>query len=125
MANNTNQNQKENINNPSPSIQPNSPNESTSNKFAAANQMLYGPFHGYPFTPYQPSAPHTTPANMTQYVPPPTISPLSPQPQLNLERFMFAVNQKLNKLDLLDDILTRVVAVEGHCERIDNEMSCI
>jgi len=47
-------------------------------------------------------------------LPPP--SPAFP----DLERFMSEVTNRLKKLDLLDDILSRLVNMETHCQTIDN-----
>jgi predicted transcriptional regulator len=46
------------------------------------------------------------------------ISPAFP----DLERFMSEVTNRLKKLDLLDDILSRLVNMETHCQTIENEI---
>lgn len=104
----------------------NTPDQSigSSNVLSAAHNTLYGAYQGYPFTPYnQPPAPHTTPAHiMTQQLQPiPSPPPIQTHPQLDI--FMNTVTEKLKKLDILDDILSRVVTMENHFNRMDNEMS--
>ena len=49
----------------------------TSNVYSAAHQTLYGAPPGYPFTPYEPPVPHTTPAHMVY-------SPLQQLPSMSL-----------------------------------------
>ena len=102
----------------------------TSNVYSAAHQTLYGSYPGYPFTPFQPPAPHTTPANMMQshhqQLPPAMMSTmplLTPSPYQytnpDLNKFMGEVTERLKKLDMLEDILKRVVSMETHCMKID------
>ena len=97
----------------------------TSNVYSAAHQTLYGAPPGYPLTPYQPPVPHTTPAHMIysplQQFPSMSLPPPSPAFP-DLERFMSEVTNRLKKLDLLDDILSRLVNMETHCQTIDNEI---
>ena len=103
----------------------------TSNMYSEAHQTLYGPISGYPFTPYQPPAPHTTPAPVlttgNQQIPSmpwPQTTPLTPlYPEL--DRFMNDVTNKLKKLDVLDDIHSRLISLESHCLKIDSEVSDI
>ena len=68
---------------------------------------------------------HTTPAHMV-YSPLqqlPTMSLPHPSPASpDLERCMSEVTNRLKKLDLLDDILSRLVNMETHCQTIDNEI---
>ncbi|CAG2254323.1 unnamed protein product [Mytilus edulis] len=98
------------------------------------HQTLYGSYPGYPFTPFQPPAPHTTPANMMQshhqQLPPAMMSTmplLTPSPYQytnpDLNKFMGEVTERLKKLDMLEDILKRVVSMETHCMKIDCEVS--
>ncbi|CAG2201838.1 unnamed protein product [Mytilus edulis] len=106
----------------------------TSNVYSAAHQTLYWTYPGYPFTPFQPPAPHTTPANMMQshhqQLPPAMMSTmplLTPSPYQytnpDLNKFMSEVTERLKKLDMLEDILKRVVSMETHCMKIDCEVS--
>ena len=71
------------------------------------------------------TVPHTTPAHMV-YSPlqqSPTMSLPHPSPAFpDLERCMSEVTHRLKKLDLLDDILSRLVNMETHCQTIDNEI---
>ena len=103
-------------------------NISTSNVLSAANNSLYGAttVQGYPFTPYMPPGPHTTPANMIPYQLQTLPSPSPTQPLYQsypqLECFMSNVTERLKKLDILDDILARVVYMEGQFKRIDSEL---
>ena len=105
------------------------------NVLSAAHNTLYGTYPGYPFTPYQPPAPHTTPAHVIpqqlQPIPSPSPPPITPLPvhahsaHPQLQAFMSNVTERLKKLDILDDILTRVVFMEGQFKRIDSELSDI
>lgn len=109
------------------------------NVLSAAHNTLYGTYPGYPFTPitpYQPPAPNTTPAHFIpqqlQPIPSPSPPPFTPLPvhthppaHPQLEAFMSNVTERLKKLDILDDILTRVVFMEGQFKRIDGELSDI
>lgn len=101
-----------------------------SSAFAEANQTLYG--YNYPttpytsLTPYQPQCPHPTPANPP---PPFTLPPPSPQNNIldrideRLNSFMIGVNQKLAKLDILDELNQRLSKIEKHCETVDKDIS--
>ncbi|XP_052068748.1 histone-lysine N-methyltransferase SETD2-like isoform X1 [Mytilus californianus] len=105
----------------------------TSNVYSAAHQTLYGTYPGYPFTPFQPPAPHTTPANLMQSNHQQLPAMLSTMPLLtpspyqytnpDLNKFMSEVTERLKKLDMLEDILQRVVSMETHCKKIDCEVS--
>jgi hypothetical protein len=52
-----------------------------------------------------------------------TLSPPSPAFP-DLERFMSEVTNRLKKLDLLDDILSRLVNMETHCQTIGITRRC-
>ncbi|CAC5399373.1 unnamed protein product [Mytilus coruscus] len=105
----------------------------TSNVYSAAHQTLYGTYPGYPFTPFQPQAPNTTPADMMQSNHQQLPAMLSTMPLLttspyqytnpDLNKFMSEVTERLKKLDMLEDILQRVVSMETHCKKIDFEVS--
>ncbi|CAC5376969.1 unnamed protein product [Mytilus coruscus] len=84
-----------------------------SNVYSAAHQTLYGTFPGYPFTPFQPPAPHTTPANMMQSNHQQLPAMLSIMPLLtpspyqytnpDLNKFMSEVTERLKKKGVPDD----------------------
>jgi hypothetical protein len=92
----------------------------TSYMYSEAHQILYGSFNGYPFTPYQPPSPHTTPAPVlttgNQQIPSmpwPQMTPLTPL-YPDIDRFMNDVTNKLKKLNVLDDIHSRLINLESH-----------
>ena len=89
----------------------------TSNMYSEAHQTLYGSFNGYLFTTYQPPSPHTTPAPVlttgNQQIPSmpwPQTTPLTPL-YFDLDRFMNDVTNKLKKLNVLDDIHSRLITL--------------
>ena len=55
-----------------------------------------------------------------QPIPSPSPHPLIYHPQI--DTFISTVTEKLEKLDILDDILSRLVAMENNFKRIDNEI---
>ncbi|CAG2199419.1 unnamed protein product [Mytilus edulis] len=97
----------------------------SSNVISTSRQILYGADNGYAFTPYHLQAPHTTPAQMghqTPSVPIPMMHPISTPPHPDLLMFMHEVREKLQKLDILEDILSRLVDMEEHCNKLDSEI---
>ena len=99
---------------------------SPSEMLAASNNILYGqpaiPHLSFN-TPVIPSAPNTTP--IQPRLPPPFLhqSPQSPQsiPQ-GLERYFNDINNKLSKLDLLDNIVQRLSGLENQYAGFQTQM---
>ncbi|CAG2212337.1 unnamed protein product [Mytilus edulis] len=96
----------------------------SSNVISTSRQILYGADNGYAFTPYHLQAPHTTPAQMGHQTPsvPIPMHPISTPPHPDLLMFMHEVREKLQKLDILEDILSRLVDMEEHCNKLDSEI---
>ncbi|CAC5368258.1 unnamed protein product [Mytilus coruscus] len=96
----------------------------SSNVISSSRQVFYGADNGNAFTPYHLQAPHTTPAQMGQQTPsvPIPMHSISTPPHPDLLQFMHEVREKLQKLDILEDIFSRLVDMEEHCHRLDSEI---
>ncbi|VDI00201.1 Hypothetical predicted protein [Mytilus galloprovincialis] len=96
----------------------------SSNVISSSRQVLYGANNGYAFTPYHLQAPHTTPAQTGHQTPsmPIPMHPISTPPHPDLIQFMHEVRIKLQKLDILENIFSRLVDMEEHCNKLDSEI---
>ncbi|CAC5396410.1 unnamed protein product [Mytilus coruscus] len=104
---------------------------------SAAHQALYGQgIHDSPYSPstvpIQMQAPHPTPANVqTPFQPALLLQQLlfSQSPPMpfyeRLDRFMVEVNEKLSKLNILDDLCNRMLNIESHCKSPDKDIGDI
>ena len=103
--------------------------QDTSVSIADTNQTLNGYMYpNTPFTPYQPNGPYRTVAvAQTRAHPTPFLlyhSSVNVLERLDekLGRIMQEVNEKLSRLDILEEISNRIVNKEKLCQAFDAEM---